>query len=121
MKLTDAVFYREYNGETFIYDTIGHYSHFVSAPIAEILDLFKEESSVEKVKRQLQERHRDVSREIISQNVDSTVDYFLKYHMLQTSQQSSSATQMGKKKISKIYHPGMYSVFGINRNYLSMS
>lgn len=101
MKLTDAVFYREYNGETFIYDTIGHYSHFVSAPIAEILDLFKEESSVEKVKRQLQEKHADIPEETISQHIDTAVDYLLEYHMLQTTQRSSSTAQMGRKQFQR--------------------
>lgn len=101
MKLTDAVFYREYNGETFIYDTIGHYSHFISAPIAEILDRFKEEMSIENVKQQLQEKHANIPKEIISQNIDTAVDYLLKHHMLQTNQSPSPTTQTGKKQFQR--------------------
>lgn len=101
MKLTDAVFYREYDGETYIYDTAGHYSHFIPAPASEILDLFREDFSVEAAIQCLCEKHPDASGEEIGEDVEAMADFLLKHNMLQADPVPPAAAETSGKQFQR--------------------
>lgn len=82
MRLSDSVFYRDYNGKTFLVDTRQHRTYRFDNPISQLLDLFKYETSVETSKHKLLEMYPDVDQSIICDSIEKLVEFFSRNNMI---------------------------------------
>lgn len=75
IRLSEYVVFREYRDQTFLLDTRQHGSFQIPAPVAKLLELFTEETTVQAAKEQLAERYPEVPYSVLSADVEAAVRF----------------------------------------------
>ena len=96
MKLGNFVFYRQYNDKTFLVDTLHHRTYRFDTPVAEMLDLFKTETTLAEANRQFAARFPRVDPVILSDNLEKMASFLGRHGMFQASVQEEDASKDSK-------------------------
>lgn len=81
-RLSDYVTYREYHGQTFILDTRQHLSFRIEAPVAKLLDLFREDTTAEAALERLAARYPAVPRQVLADDVAAAASFLADNRLL---------------------------------------
>lgn len=109
MKLSPSVFYREYNGKTFVVDTRLHRTYRFDTPIAQLMDLFKADTTRECAKQKLLERYPQADRQIISDDVDRMASFLSANKMLLDSVISEDYREKDVKPNTRFFQ--IYTIY----------
>ena len=93
MKLRDSVFYREYNGKTFVVDTVRHRTYRFDAPVAHLFDLFTEDITIEAAARKLSKRYPNADYHLIAEDIGKMIRFLRKNNMLSDVDATKEANQ----------------------------
>lgn len=90
MKLSEFVYYRDYNGKTFVIDTGHHRTYRFDSPISILFDLFADDISVEDAKQSLHSLYPNRDYALISKDVEQMAEFLIKNDMLLESVKSGN-------------------------------